>query len=118
MPKFIYTFIAIFLAASLALTRTVFWTSPENPLSLFVFFFSLFLVILSFLTLALSLTILPRHRDITNQRIVFRKTFRIGLMFSLFVVALAVIKVLGALNPLNLCLLLLLMAVYGFFIYK
>mgnify|MGYP001581122000 CR=1 FL=1 len=118
MPKFVYTFIVIFLASSMVLARTIFWTSPESPLSLFVFFFSLFLTVLSFLAGVLSIILLPRHRDITNQRIAFRKIFRFGLILSVLIVAVGVLKVIGALSTLNLILLLLLTVIYGFFIYK
>jgi len=102
----------------MVLARTVFWTSPEASFSLFVFFFSLFLTLLSFLSSALAVIALPKARDVTNQRLVFRKIFRFALIISLLVVAIGVLKVLGAATYLNLLLLFLLAAVYGFFVYR
>lgn len=118
MPKFVYTFIVIFLVSSIVLARTVYLTSPENSLSLFVFFFTSFLTLLSFLAVIISIIFLPRLRDVTNQRIAFHKIFRFSLIISILIVAVGVLKVLGGLNTLNLILLLLLTVIYGFFVYK
>ena len=118
MPKFVYTFVIIFLFSSMVLARTIFWTSPEVSFSLFVFFFSLFLTLASLLSSVLSFALLPRARDVTNQRLVFRRIFRFAIIISLLVVAVGVLKVLGALTTLNFLLLFLLASVYGFFVYK
>lgn len=118
MPKFIYTFVILFLISALVLARTIIGTSPQQSLSLFIFFFSLFLATLGFFASLLSLIFLPKDLDITNQRLTFRKIFRVALTVALLIMTTGVLKVLGALNTLNLVLLILLAAVYAFFIYK
>lgn len=115
MPRFFFSFLALFFIALAVWARTLTQTSPESLINLAVFFASFLITIFSFSSLAAYLIFFSRIIDTAEQRSRFRKSLRLSLFFSLLITVGAVLKAVGAFNPLNLGLLLVLSAILWFY---
>lgn len=115
MPRFVYTFTLILLLSSMVLARTIFLTSPEGKISLIVFFISLFLTLLTFLSLFPFALLARRANEVNYQKRLIKKTFHYSLLVSVLIVSIGILKILGALNSLNFVLLLILLVAFEFF---
>lgn len=97
------------------LARTIFFTSPESKISLIIFFASLFLTLLTFLSLVPFVFLAHRSGEISYQKQLIRKIIHYTTLITVFVVSLGILKVLGAWNSLTLVLLLILLIAFEFF---
>lgn len=98
----------------MVLARTVSLTSPGDEISLIVFFVSLFLTLLTFLSLAPFAILSRRSGELNYRKRLIKKMFHYSLLISIFVVFLEILKVLGALNSINTVLLLILLISFEF----
>lgn len=99
----------------MVLARTVFLTSPESKISLIVFFASLFLTLLTFLSLVPFLLLSRRSGEINYQKHLLRRILHYSTLITVLVVSLGILKVINALNSLTFVLLLILLITFEFF---
>lgn len=105
MPRFLFTFLLIFLAAFVLLARTVIYTSPQSVANLIIFFASLFLLIASSTSILVYLLLIFAIPDANLRRQIFRQNLHWPFWISLGVCSGLGLKVLGAFNLINLLLL-------------